>query len=226
MLQKKGKMKSNTFIGTISELINKKLKRKIDTLRYWEKRYSSGGNSGVGSYGKMALYKAKIINRFVKGNSIQSVIEFGCGDGNQLSLANYPIYIGFDISKMAIKICKNKFKYDATKTFRILSKYHGEQADLTLSLEVIFHLLEENLFIEHMRLLFNASKKFIIIFSSNSDDNKDYLGTHMRKWRFSDWVDRNQTDWNLIKYIPNKYPYKKEIKEGSISDFYIYQKII
>ena len=219
-------MKRNTFSRKIYKLKNKILKRKIDTLDYWEKRYSSGGNSGVGSYGKMALYKAKIINQFVKENSIQSVTEFGCGDGNQLGLANYPKYVGFDISEAAINICKNKFKSDATKTFRMLNTYKGDQADLTLSLEVIFHLLEENLFIKHMQVLFNSSKKFVIIFSSNSDDNKDYVGTHMRQWRFTDWVDQNQNDWNLIEHIPNKYPYKKKTGEGSISDFYIYRKIV
>jgi len=217
-------MKKIGYFKKISKVIKKNLERKINTLRYWKKRYSSGGNSGVGSYGKMALYKAEIINQFIKENSIKSVIEFGCGDGNQLSLANYPTYIGFDISKTAIKICKNKFKSDATKSFRMLRKYQGDQADLTLSLEVIFHQLEEKNFLKHMQVLFNASKKFIIIFSSNSDDNKDFIGTHMRQWRFTDWVDQNQPDWNLIKHIPNKYPYNKETKEGSISDFYIYQK--
>ncbi len=224
-IEEKGlKMKRDEFFRKIYRSIKRVLKGKIETLQYWEKRYSSGGNSGAGSYGRLALYKAEIINRFVKENSVQSVIEFGCGDGNQLSLANYPTYIGFDVSETAIKICEKRFMSDATKSFRMLGDYQGEQADLTLSLEVIFHLLEENLYFEHMRILFNTSKRFIIIFSSNSDGNIDYFGTHMRQWRFTDWVDQNQPGWNLTQHIHNKYPYNKKTKEGSISDFYIYEK--
>ena len=224
-IEEKGlKRKRDEFLRKIYRSIKRVLRGKIDTLQYWEKRYSSGGNSGAGSYGKLALYKAEIINQFVKENSVLSVIEFGCGDGNQLGLANYPTYIGFDVSETAIWICKKRFKTDATKSFRILDDYQGEQADLTLSLDVIFHLLEENLFFEYMRNLFISSNKFVIIYSSNSDDNKDFIGTHMRQWKFTDWVDQNQPDWVLLRHIPNKYPYRKEVKESSISDFFIYKK--
>ncbi|GAJ08100.1 unnamed protein product, partial [marine sediment metagenome] len=51
---------------------------------YWESRYAGGGTSGAGSYGKPAEFKAQVLNSFVKDNGISSVIEFGCGDGNQL----------------------------------------------------------------------------------------------------------------------------------------------
>src|SRR5258708_24901292 len=61
---------------------------------YWEDRYRTGGNSGAGSYNSLALFKAEILNAFVRANGVQKVIEFGCGDGNQLSLFEYPCYIG------------------------------------------------------------------------------------------------------------------------------------
>ena len=50
----------------------------------WEKRYAKGGNSGAGSYGKLAVYKAKVLNEFIEENKneVNSVVEFGCGDGN------------------------------------------------------------------------------------------------------------------------------------------------
>lgn len=52
---------------------------------YWRKRYEKGGNSGLGSYDHYAVFKADVLNAFFKENHIQSVVEFGCGDGNQLS---------------------------------------------------------------------------------------------------------------------------------------------
>jgi hypothetical protein len=50
---------------------------------YWEERYSQGGNSGSGSYAKFAEFKAEVLNDLVQQNAIRSVIELGCGDGNQ-----------------------------------------------------------------------------------------------------------------------------------------------
>ena len=55
-----------------------------NSMDYWNERYSSGGNSGTGSYGELAFYKADFINKFIDANQILSVVEFGCGDGNQL----------------------------------------------------------------------------------------------------------------------------------------------
>ena len=51
---------------------------------YWEERYSKGKNSGAGSYNELARFKAEVLNGFVQKQNIRSVIEFGCGDGNQL----------------------------------------------------------------------------------------------------------------------------------------------
>jgi hypothetical protein len=52
---------------------------------YWIARYKRGGDSGRGSYGKLAQFKAGVINKFVEANKINTIIEFGCGDGNQLT---------------------------------------------------------------------------------------------------------------------------------------------
>ncbi|TAT59972.1 hypothetical protein EGM92_29840 [Enterobacter cloacae] len=41
------------------------------------------------------------------------MMEFGCGDGNQLSLADYPRYTGFDISDHAIQLYR-KYKNQQT----------------------------------------------------------------------------------------------------------------
>jgi hypothetical protein len=46
----------------------------------------------VGSYGKFAAFKAEVLNAFVQEMRVDTVIEFGCGDGNQLTLARYPLF--------------------------------------------------------------------------------------------------------------------------------------
>ena len=120
---------------------------KISSKSYWENRYRKGGNSGSGSYNHLAKFKASILNSFIIKNHINTIIEFGSGDCNQLSLANYKNYIGYDVSQTAIKICKKKFKNDKTKTFIHLNDNfkNNKKADLSISLEVIFHLIEDTL---------------------------------------------------------------------------------
>src|SRR5688572_3657485 len=114
--------------------------------KYWKKRYQKGGTSGPGSYGHLAEFKAEILNNFVQQHHVKSVIEFGCGDGNQLKLSKYPSYIGFDISEESIKKCSSFFSDDISKKFTIMDKYANEIAELTLSLDVIFHLTEDKLY--------------------------------------------------------------------------------
>lgn len=113
------------------------------SARYWETRYASGGTSGEGSYGELAAFKAEILNEFVAANNIASVIEFGCGDGNQLALARYPRYSGFDVSPQAVSLCRKRFAADPSKLFGLMDDYRGEKADLGLSLDVVYHLVED-----------------------------------------------------------------------------------
>ena len=94
----------------------------LGSRTYWEERYAGGGNSGVGSYSKFAEFKAEVLNDFIVSNSVGSVIEFGCGDGNQLSLANYPRYLGFDVSATAIDLCHAPFAGDESKSFKLLNR--------------------------------------------------------------------------------------------------------
>src|SRR5215210_4430947 len=44
------------------------------------------------------------------------------------------------------------------KTFKLMEEYAGESAELALSLEVIYHLVEDEVFESYMRRLFGSSK--------------------------------------------------------------------
>ena len=80
---------------------------------------AAGGNSGGGSYNDIAQFKAKIVNNFVKDNNVDTVVEFGFGDGAQLTLAKYPLYMGFDVSPTIYAKTSHKFKDDKTKEFSL-----------------------------------------------------------------------------------------------------------
>ena len=192
---------------------------------YWNRRYEKGGNSGIGSYGKLAEFKAEVLNNFVKEERISTIIEFGCGDGNQLRLTEYPSYIGFDISKNAVSLCRNIFEGDERKIFKLMDEYAGEMAELTLSLDVIYHLVEDAVFIKYMERLFNSSEKFVVIYSSNMEDQRAHQAPHVRHRRFSTWIQENKPQWKFRTHIPNKYPLTNDGEQGSFADFYIYEKI-
>jgi SAM-dependent methyltransferase len=148
---------------------------------YWEARYASGGVSGPGSEGHLAKFKAKVLNDFVGRHAIKSVIELGCGDGNQLSLSEYPQYVGIDVSPTAIIRCQELFQHDKSKRFLVSREncaQNPEPAELALSLDVIFHLVEDNVYEQYMRSLFDAATRFVIIYSDNQEASDQEL--HVR----------------------------------------------
>jgi len=191
---------------------------------YWEAKYKSGGNSGPGSYNNLAEYKAYVINNFVRENNVETVIEFGSGDGHQLKYFDFKSYIGFDVSQSAVNKCRNIYKFDSTKRFEVLEAYNKEKADLVLSLDVIFHLIEDATFFDYMEKLFSSSNKYVIIYSSNFDEHENNnVAAHVRHRNFTNWIGQNYPNFKLIDHIPNKYPFNGNIKTSSYSDFYVFQ---
>lgn len=211
----------NLFIN-LKKLVNK---INFGSKNYWETRYLKGGTSGPGSYGKLAEFKAEIINSFIEKNNISSVMEFGCGDGNQLDLLKIPEYHGYDVSAEAIKICSAKFSNDPTKTFENIDDYNLEKAELVLSLDVIFHLVENNVFENYMSRLFKAPKKYVLIYSSNSDDIDVKGSFHVKHRKFTSWIDHNIKDFKLVDEIENKFPFNGNDMESSFSSFFIYSRL-
>lgn len=217
---------------SFSTFLSLKLKQILfpGSKEFWETRYSLGGNSGSGSYGKFAEFKANVLNDFVKGKAILSVIEFGCGDGNQLSLAKYPQYIGLDVSATAISLCREKLGQDRSKSFFLYSPscFVDHQnvflADLGLSLDVIYHLVEDDIYHTYMDHLFSASKRFVIIFSSDVDQAGGAHARHVRHRNFSARVKEHFPAWKLTEQIKNPYPGKGDFGKGSFADFFIFEK--
>ena len=201
---------------------NKETEGKFNSANYWCERYLNNGNSGAGSYGRLAQFKADVINGFVKENNVKSVIEYGFGDGNQLSLFNFEQYLGFDVSDKVVDICRQKFKNYPDYIFKNLKEYKGDKAELVLSLDVVYHLIEDEIFDSYMKRLFASAEKFVIIYSSNKNEKHC---THVKHRKFTDWIDANVSHWKLLKFIPNKYTYDaNNQKETSFADFYIYSR--
>ncbi len=202
-------------------LINYRFKLKFgNSGNYWEKRYSEQGTSGPGSYGDKAQYKAQVINRFVAEKNIRSVIELGCGDGNQLQYFHFADYTGVDVSATAIKNCKALFNDDTGKRFYVYTDTGWKQSisqhlpDLALSLDVIFHLVEDKVYEQYMQELFSSSAKFVIIYAWDVEREKVF---HVRQRNFTSWITRYCKDWQLQQKISNA-------GLAGACDFFIYEK--
>ncbi len=199
-----------------------KLAPAFDSANYWENRYAKNGNSGAGSYNRLAQFKADVLNDFCSTNDIKTVIEFGSGDGNNLSLYTIKNYTGFDVSYTALDILKEKFKDDSSKQFFHTSEFNTQKAELSLSFDVIFHLIEDDVFNNYMENLFNSSTKYIMIYASNKDEEHV---VHVKHRKFTKWISKYKKDWKLKQYIKNKYPYdEKNPDHTSFADFYIFEK--
>lgn len=188
---------------------------------YWERRYRIGMTSGPGSTGELARFKADFLNGFVREHGVQTVIEFGCGDGTQLALAQYPRYLGIDVSPAAIELCRKRFIGDESKSFRLQQGHSGlgqsEGSDLTLSLDVIYHLLEDDVYATYLADLFGASRHWVVVYSSNRDDA--VRARHVRHRPFVDDARRRYPEFELVRKIDNPFPAE------SFADFYVFERV-
>jgi SAM-dependent methyltransferase len=195
-----------------------------DSASYWQNRYEKGGSSGPGSSGQLAAFKAEVLNDFVARQGVVSVLEFGCGDGRQLALAKYPRYTGIDISPRALALCRERFAADKTKDFRLLADVGEARAQMTISLDVIYHLVEDSVFEAHMAALFDRADRYVALYSSDTDENRDIQGPHIRHRRFSAWIAANRPGWVLATRIKNRLPYEGDSIGASFADFFFYAK--
>jgi len=193
------------------------------SAHYWERNYARGGTSGGGSCGALAEAKAKFLNEFVREHRVGSVTEFGCGDGQQLSLAKYRRYVGLDVSPAAIDLCKLRFANDSAKSFFLYDGAHFVDraglfaADLTLSLDVVYHLVEDHVFEMYMTHLFAAGQRYVIVYATNS--NAGRTAPHVRHRQFTSWIDVNCSEWHLL-----------QLERGpdtgvGRADFFVYERI-
>jgi SAM-dependent methyltransferase len=190
---------------------------------YWEQRYARGRNSGIGSYSRLAEFKAEVLNAFVRDRRVRSVVEFGCGDGAQLRLARYPDYVGVDVSPTVLAATAAMFAGDPTKRFLHTDAVTPElRAELSLSLDVVYHLVEDAVFERYMAQLFDAATRFVIVYSSNAERPSE--SAHVRHRRFTDWVERNRPEFEQIGFVPNRFPEQPGDPETSFADFYLFAR--
>ena len=192
----------------------------FSSILYWEARYRANGTSGAGSVGRLARFKAGVVNRVIADNRIVSTIDMGCGDGSQLALFELPPdYVGVDAAPTAVAACAAL--YPGRRFVPLDGVADMPPAELTLSLDVIYHLTEDAIFTGYIRLLFAKATRFVVIYASNTD--ADWPSAHVRHRRFTDHVAATEPDWRLLAHLPNPYPFDpRQPDDTSFADFFVY----
>lgn len=214
--------RSRSSSSVVSRLLSVfRRKKKIDFTTsgdYWEQRYAQEGSSGAGSRGPLAEFKRDVLNGILAKYGIESAIEFGCGDGHQLGMIDYPKYQGFDVSASVVDRCREQYQSDSTKSFGVIGDHSDHTADLGLSLDVIYHLVEDNVFDNHMSSVFSSAERYVVVYSTDNELPADApQPDHIRHRRFTDWIREHASDWQQIDRIPNAV-------EGYSADFFVFEK--
>lgn len=211
------------FRKMIREIFRSKITKKFtNSSRYWEERYYYGGNSGRGSYHEDAKIKVNFLNDTILEYDLKHVIDIGCGDGHNLSLFNTFNYFGIDLSETIINENKRKFIGDKYKKFYLLkdnqlniineiNSYVNKNNSIIISFDVIFHLVEDNIYKDHLDFINSINAAYCLVASSDEHVNYNLSVPHVRHRNYS--KDLILDGWNLLvsKKIPN-CPDKREIK--------------
>lgn len=85
---------------------------------------------------------------------------------------------------------------------------------------MIYHLVEDEVYFEYMKNLFQSAAQSVCIYSSD----RDQCGAvHVRERKFTDYVEKTFPDWRLLEFIENQYPYDPKLpNDTSLADFYFY----
>jgi SAM-dependent methyltransferase len=177
--------------------------RAFDIAAYWQKRYVDGRDSGEGSRGDKAVEKASRVNEVVWGLHIETMIDWGCGDGQVLRHITEQVhYTGVDISPTVVG---KTAQLNPNRSF-ILDKLGTMttawlRADLSLSMDVLFHLVNDDDYHKYLNRLFKAARKAVLIYSTNSDEGRTARHVFRRHWTPD--VARMFPDWHIAASHPS-----------------------
>ena len=188
------------------------------TSRYWQNRYASGGDSGLGSRGSQRLFKLEVINKLINDYGIHSIADLGCGDGQQLVGMAPCRYYGCDVSECAINICLELFKKDASKLFSVGIVPSCAPVDMAMSLDVVYHLVSTRSYRRHLDDLVALSTRFVLIYSSNIKNA--HTSGHVRHRLFVRDIQRNYAQHLRLKETMFPPP-----ELNTVACFYLYERL-
>ncbi|MFA5886400.1 MAG: class I SAM-dependent methyltransferase [Patescibacteria group bacterium] len=194
---------------------------KFNYTNYWEKRYRQGGNSGLGSYGVLSDFKTNIINKFIQEYQAETMIDFGCGDGQQIKNIKIKKYLGLDIAPSSVQMCQKLYSDDQSKSFIL---YHPQsffnnfiKADLVICLDVLYHITSEVDLKKTLTDIFSCANNLVILYT-NTENFNYRRGRHIVYWDTYKYL-KEFKNFLILETIAQKY------RDQSGADFIILKKL-
>tara|TARA_B110000259_G_scaffold184220_1_gene230836 strand:- start:1104 stop:1736 length:633 start_codon:yes stop_codon:yes gene_type:complete len=135
--------------------------KNINTKKYWESRFksSSWGKKGIQQTREYAI--SNVTQMGVNEDFTGSILDFGCafGDAIPIYCATFPnaTFSGIDISKNAIKQCKNK--YGNIAKFKTVNDGAIKNHDLIIASHVLEHITDDK---STVKMLLSKCKELFI----------------------------------------------------------------
>jgi len=159
---------------------------------YWDRRYATGGTSGAGSRGAEAEEKVAIVQRVIDERGVCSVLDLGCGDGYVASRLRVAEYVGYDPAPSALALCRATMP---CRTF--VGELPDGPFDIVLSLDVMFHLVDDTSYCEHLNALFTRAQNLVFVYSTNHNERGRAHVLHRH------WTQDVPLGWQLVRvYTP------------------------
>ena len=110
------------------------------------------------------------------------------------------------------------FENDPAKHFQLYNgrTVPGLTADCTLSFDVIYHLVEDEVYHNYMEALFAMSTKYVVVYSSNIAGW--HGAAHVLHRDVVSHIQRTQPGWKLVGTLQNDY------SSRTAQDFFFYVK--
>jgi hypothetical protein len=109
------------------------------------------------------------------------------------------------MSATAVRMCVERFRGDPTKSFLryepagLADPAGWLRGDLALSLEVIFHLIEDEVFADYMTRLFDSAERYVVICSNATSGSE--LGPTEKHRDFTKWIAEHRPEWQLDRRV-------------------------
>lgn len=179
---------------------------------YWEQRWRAGRGAGDGSVGEAGERKTRWLSAFFGEHAVESVIDWGCGDGrvfHVLDAADGVDYMGIDVSPTAIDRCIGRWPDGWFLLLGAVCESPPRGWDCAVSIDVVYHLVDDAEYAEHLRLLFGSATRFVVAHATNLDEPGD--APHMRHRPI---VNDAPDGWTLIEQpddpsVPGFYAWRK-----------------
>lgn len=194
---------------------------------YWNARYEQGSAPGAGSRGRLKKYKLDTVQKIVEEYKIGSIVDVGCGDGAQLRDLVVGQYRGIDPSEAAIDQAIAASPRKAPDwIYHVMDEEalaKGRIADMSVSLDVLFHL-PDSMYEPHLEILFGLAKKYVLIYSPNRSGKGLRLASHMFFREFVPDVKRMFGAEPILHIPPPFVPVPGSSGNNtSYSDFYLFE---